>query len=306
MIRNSWGLIVSTLYPDALISYVSALTFMPTEKGEVFLTSSTRRDVVFPGLVLRMIRGPRARLDDIDFMSMKASSLERALLENLSLSGGSLASRRLPQEMLEARLEQILLHKGEDELRRVRSRAKKIAMSLDLKKEFFQLDHIIGAMLGTQNERNLKSEKAKSLARGRPYDAVCLGRLELLFGFLRHLPMREREEVSKSPEHYLHKAFFESYFSNYIEGTVFEVKEAEKIVFDKAISNRPLDAHDVFGTFEIVSDLNEMRRTPERFEDLEILLKSRHHKLMELRAETLPGKFKKIQNRAGNTTFVHP
>ena len=34
-------------------------------------------------------------------------------------------------------------------------------------------------------------------------------------------------------EYFENKAFFESYFSNYIEGTDFLIEEAEQIVFDK-------------------------------------------------------------------------
>ena len=40
--------------------------------------------------------------------------------------------------------------------------------------------------------------------------------------------------------------FFESYFSNFIEGTEFEVDEALAIVFEGRIpKDRPADAHDV-------------------------------------------------------------
>ena len=53
----------------------------------------------------------------------------------------------------------------------------------------------------------------------------------------------------------INQAFFEAYFSNFIEGTEFAVDEASAIVFDGVIpANRPADAHDVLGTFRLVSD----------------------------------------------------
>ncbi|HEY6033968.1 MAG TPA: Fic family protein, partial [Kofleriaceae bacterium] len=110
-----------------------------------------------------------------------------------------------------------------------------------------------------------------------------------------------------APDHFKNKAFFEAYFSNYIEGTTFEVAEAEAIVFDKKIPpERPTDAHDVLGTFDIVSDLGEMRRVPQTFDDFIELVRTRHAKMMARRDEAAPGMFKTEPNRAGETVFVHP
>lgn len=55
------------------------------------------------------------------------------------------------------------------------------------------------------------------------------------------------------------------HFSNYIEGTEFEVEEAAEIVFKGRIPReRPADAHDILGVWRVVSDQSEMRafRTP--------------------------------------------
>src|SRR5438552_10661177 len=50
------------------------------------------------------------------------------------------------------------------------------------------------------------------------------------------------------------KAFFEAYFSNYIEGTTFEIEEAERIVFDRAVPpTRPKDARSEEHTSELQS-----------------------------------------------------
>src|SRR3546814_11695923 len=62
-------------------------------------------------------------------------------------------------------------------------------------------------------------------------------------------------------------AFFEAYFSNFIEGTEFTVDEAAEIVFEGVIpAERPADAHDVVGTFRVVSDIDHLKhlRSEER------------------------------------------
>ena len=108
-------------------------------------------------------------------------------------------------------------------------------------------------------------------------------------------------------DHVKNKAFFEAYFSNYIEGTTFEVDEAEQIIFDKKIpANRTEDAHDVAWTFAIVSDQGEMRRTPNELEELIQLLRARHETMMAQRPDAEPGRFKTKPNHAGDTWFVHP
>jgi len=101
--------------------------------------------------------------------------------------------------------------------------------------------------------------------------------------------------------------FFEAYFSNFIEGTEFAVDEAADIVFKGHIpKGRPEDAHDVLGTWEVVSDEREMSRLPRTLEELTTLLKSRHAKIMEGRPDKGPGRFKADPNRAGSTFFVAP
>ena len=74
--------------------------------------------------------------------------------------------------------------------------------------------------------------------------------------------------------------FYEAYFSNYIEGTEFTLDEAASI-FDVVIpADRPADAHDVLGTYEVVSDHDEMVRIPRSPDEFEELLRSRHARLM--------------------------
>jgi hypothetical protein len=85
-------------------------------------------------------------------------------------------------------------------------------------------------------------------------------------------------------------AFFESYFSNFIEGTKFLIDEAKEIVDEnKIIPNRADDSHDILGTFRIVSDITEMQHAPNTKEDFIEKLKSRHSIILASRIDKRPG-----------------
>lgn len=303
-LRQTWSTIVARLFPDALITHRTALEFRPSPAGEIFINASSNREVTYPGLVLKFIRGPGPLGDDAYVLTLRSSSLPRAFLENLS-AGRSAESRVVPIEDLEARLEKLLHLGGEAEINRLRERAREIADELGWKAAFKRLDALVGALLGTRTGK-VSSAIARARAAGEPFDAPCLERMQLLFADLR-APMTEVVDSFAAPDHVRNKAFFEAYFSNYIEGTTFEVTEAEAIIFDKKIPpNRPKDAHDVAGTFEIVSDQGEMRRTPSELDAFIQLLRSRHATMMAQRPEAEPGQFKTEPNRAGETRFVHP
>lgn len=303
-LNKAWSAIVATLFPRAFLTHRTALEFRPNPIGEIFITASSNRVVTYPGLVLKFVRGPGPLRDDPPFLTIRSSSLPRAFLENLS-GGRTTQSRVLPIADLKVRLEKILHVGGEKELHGLRDRAREIAGELGWHAEFKRLDALIGTLLGTQTSR-VTSAVARARAAGEPFDASCLERMQLLYAEVRN-PMPEVVDSFTATLHFRNKAFFESYFSNYIEGTTFEVSEAESIVFDRIIpTNRPTDAHDISSTFGIVSDQGEMQRTPHEFEGFIELMCSRHRALLEPRAETSPGRFKTEPNRAGDTTFVHP
>lgn len=303
-LRKTWSTIVARLFPDALITHRTALEFRPSPAGEIFINASSNRDVKYPGLVLKFIRGPGPLSDDPKFLTVRTSSLPRAFLENLS-TGRASKSRVLPVEELEARLEKILHVGGEGEINILRDRAREIAEELGWKAEIKRLDALIGTLLGTRSGK-VSSAIAQARAAGEPFDPSCLERMQILFADLR-IPTPGILDSFTAPDHFKNKAFFDSYFSNYIEGTTFEVNEAEEIIFDNKIPpNRPKDAHDIVGTFAIVSDQGEMRRTPHDFDELIRLMCSRHETMMAQRPEASPGQFKTEPNRAGDTRFVHP
>lgn len=302
-VQGAWTTIVDRLFPDTVLSHRSAIELAPSPDGELFLTSSTNRDVTYPGLRLRFVRGPAALEDDTKLLHFRASSLARALLENLSTRHRD--DRALPVAKLEERLEKVLHVDGDAGLNQLRDRAREIADELGWRAQFGRLDQLVGTFLGT---RRAPMKSAIGLARvaGEPFDASCLGRLQLLFAALRE-PVPDLADPYSSADHFTNKAFFDAYFSNYIEGTTFEIEEAEAIVFERKIPReRPKDAHDIAGTFEIVGDPSGMRRVAADFETFLHLLQGRHAVMMAQRPEVQPGVFKHVPNRAGETRFVHP
>jgi hypothetical protein len=305
-VRGTWARIVAALFPKTLISYRTALEFMPNADGEIFLTATTNRSVVYPGLRLRFIRGPGALADDPKFLTVRCSSRARAVLENLAPTRPGSHTRCIPIEKLEQRLEQILQVEGEAALQHLRDRARQIAAELDWRRAFKRLDELIDTLLGTRSG-GVTSLIGKARAAGEPFDPACHERLQVLFGELRSRPVPALVDPAAAPDHVTNKAFFESYFSNYIEGTRFGIEEAEQIVFDRKVpAKRPKDAHDILGTFRLVSDPVEMRVTPQSFEQLLQLLEARHAVLMAQRPEAEPGTFKQTANRAGDSHFVDP
>ncbi len=69
---------------------------------------------------------------------------------------------------------------------------------------------------------------------------------------------------------------------------------------------RPQDAHDIIGTYRLLADRVELSIVPSNEDEFIELLKRRHRRIKEGRAETLPGQLKEVANRAGGTVFVDP
>ena len=130
-------------------------------------------------------------------------------------------------------------------------------------------------------------------AFGAPYDTARLELFETLFQELSLQEFEYREEQNTSNKSFRNFAFFESYFSNYIEGTVFEVEEAKQIIAtQQPLPQRNEDSHDVLGTYQIVSNKKEMSIIPESPEELLTILKYRHKVLLSSRTDKNPGEFK--------------
>ncbi len=302
--RNLWPLVAAYL-PGALIADRTALENRPAADGSVFLISDHKRDIVMPGVTLRPRKGPPPLDSDRPFIgNLRIASPARAFLENMrpSRSRESIA-RTLSKREIEERLDEILRRNGESGLQRLRDNARGVSLSLGMQDEFQRLDALIGTLLGTR-DAPVESPVAAARATGLPYDPHRLDLFQRFFAELAAAaPVTRLARPTDGPA----LPFFEAYFSNFIEGTEFAVDEAADIVFNGHIpKGRSEDAHDVLGTWKIVSDEREMSRLPRTIEELTTLLKSRHAQIMEGRPDKGPGLFKADPNRAGSTLFVAP
>jgi hypothetical protein len=97
------------------------------------------------------------------------------------------------------------------------------------------------------------------------------------------------------------QAFIETYFSNYIEGTEFEIEEAHDIVAQgRPLKYREDDSHDILGTYRAILESKAAPIIPQRFEDFAKQLQAWNREVIESRQSKNPGEFKSEKNRAGN------
>jgi hypothetical protein len=307
IIRRNWYRIVSELFPDAFLSHRSALERMPTAEGHLYLTRSYKNIVELPGLTLHFSKGPAPLEDDLLFFgNLKVSSLARAWLENLQRTRGSgKEAKALIREQLEEKMEAFLRVKSEDAVNQVRDRARAIAPSLGMEKEFTELNQLITDLLGTGISKNLVSPIARARVLGEPVDPDRVQLFESVYEELVRKDYPDYPDRNKSIQSYQNFAFFESYFSNFIEGPEFTVDEAKQIITTSTpLPARDEDSHDVLGTYQIVSNQSEMSIIPTSPDHLLQLLRERHAILLSARKTKSPGEFKDRNNRAGNTEFV--
>ena len=308
LVRRNWYGLLGAYYPDAVIADRTALDNKPADDGSVFLISSKKRETVLPGLIFRPRAGPAPLDSDRPFSGVRLASTPRAYLENLrpSRARGGRSARTLSRDELEQRLDGLIRRQGEAAVNRLRDDASAIAPELGYEAEATQLHELIGRLLGTR-DGDLASAVGKARHAGQPFDPDRIRLFETLFTALRD---RLGEPRPVSPGYSAGNptlAFFEAYFSNFIEGTEFTVDEAAEIIFDGVIPiDRPADAHDVLGTFRVVSDIVNLRRLPVDVAGFVDLLRHRHAMVMEARPDKTPGVFKSRENRAGATVFVAP
>jgi hypothetical protein len=307
IIRRNLFTILGKLYPGSILSHRSAIEFKPTSAGHIFLTYTYTKKIKLPGITLRFMKGHKPIEGDYPFSGeLYVSQLERALLENMQVSrqqGPESKTITLPE--LEERLEQIVRVKGEAGLNELRDKARTIAEKLGMKTGFEKLNKLISALLNTQPSKLLSSPIAVARALGNPYDPARLLLFERLFIELKQKEFASVPEKNTSNQSFRNFAFFEAYFSNYIEGTEFELEDAKKIIeTETTMPDRNEDSHDILGTYKLVSNRQEMNITPGKPEELLEILLYRHKILMSARTSKKPGQFKDKNNRAGDTHFV--
>lgn len=309
--RNLWQ-IVGLLLPDAVVSHRTALDGRPTVGGSLFVTGGYERVIELPGLRIRQLSGPGPVEADNRFVqTLWLASPARAYLECLRIRRvrGS-ESPALSRDEIERRLERLVRHGGETEANALRDRARAIAPTLDAGRAVEELDELIGSLLRTR-AAPLATPSGRARAKGEPYDSARAELFAMLHAALLEWQVRPRPDLVVSGRAFENLAFIDAYFSNFIEGTEFEIEEAAEIVFENRIPRaRPEDAHDVLGTYRLVGDSRAMTQSSVaegvEFDEFLMALRRRHWIIMSGRAEKRPGELKQAANRAGLTVLMAP
>lgn len=278
--------------------------------GTLYVVARRRRPLELPGVKVVPRLGAAALPGDMQLPSgLHMASVPRGLLENLAPTRRAAdgTSRTLTREEVEIWIDELCTSRGERILNRYRDQARELAAHLKAEREMAALDALISAALNTRPNLRLRSDGLQARAAGKPFDAQRVGAFLRLAEFLDSQAPEVLPAMSEDTQRRTLLPFYESYFSNYIEGTEFTLDEAAEIVFDHVVpEQRPKDAHDIIGTYELTASVKEMRRTPTTADEMIDLLRGRHAVIMAGRPEMGPGQFKKRANRAGSTEFVLP
>ena len=308
-VRKNTTRVASLRFPGAVVSHRSAFEMRPAD-GLFFLTGPYEATNRLPGLTLRVRKGAGKLPGDMPLIDLYRASDARAYLENLKATRNTGVSWALPLQEIERHLEREMQRRGEEWLNTLRDRARELVGPLDAQTAFDKLDSIVSALLQTGPIRVLTTDVARSRSLGSPFDESRIRLFDILVSELEHWADSERPTPVMLSHEREHMAFVDAYFSNFIEGTKFVMGEAREIVFEGAIpEQRPKDAHDIRGTFEVLVDQSEMMVSMSEFdsyEDVVNTLKRRHNRIMAGRPDKRPGELKLKANRAGSTTFVLP
>ena len=309
VVARHWHTIVGHEFPDAVITDRSALTGGKVD-GYLYLSLDGRpRELALPGLDVLARRGAGPLDGDLQLPGgLWQASRARALAENMrpSRSRGGRPRRTLDDHEVDAWIERLCRLEGEQRLTEYRRQAERLARQLGVETHrIAALARKIGAAIVSQqiptSNRALAARQA-----GLPFDPDRIERFDALVVALRSAAPQSRHGLAPDSTPFTVQAFWEAYFSNYIEGTTFTVDEAKAIIFDGAlVANRAADSHDVLGTYAIVADPDEMSRTAANPDEFLDLLQARHATLMGGRPE-IAGAFKTLPNQAGMTLFVDP
>ncbi len=304
--------IVASLYPGAVISHRSALeSGLDPSNKHIIITHRNIGVRKVASVRIHALLGPGPLPEDMPFVSgLYLSSLQRSWLECFQARKTTKGfSKTLTKQELEDRLDQWLSLYGKQEFRQRVDQVHRLADELGWQKEARRFQKLAGALLGTRPGDDLRSAGAKARNKGMAFDQNRDHLWTELTRELRTLGPGIKRDRELSRDEWANLCFFESYFSNYIEGTIFTVDEAADIVFTGKIpSDRP-EGHDILGTYQVLFSMATAPtaiRPLSDYDSFAMELKRIHANIMMAHPGKQPGKFKTLANRVGATFFVKP
>jgi len=309
IVAECWAEIVGYFLPGAVIVARSAALNGPS-LGRLYVAadSTDRKTYKFPGLEV-MIESSKSSNNDLPWgHKLRVSSPARTLIDNLEPSRGRRG--RAPRTLSAAELEHWLAQKRlvlpNDRFERLRSDAIADARQRGLDDRADEAIRLFDQLTGEIPIRPKADPLFTAAAGGEAWDTV---RIEM---FKRARAMLNEHAVNEvvlpaPPNNIEELAFYESYFSNYIEGTEFEVHDARHIVeTQQPPAERPADGHDILGVYRCVSDPIGRGVACDSADTGITRMRARHKTILAGRPDDRPGEWKLQNNTVAAIPFVKP
>ena len=308
IVRANWSLLCGRLLPGAVIVDRSAATSEVVFDGYLTVAADTgRRAISLPGLEIRIRWGTPHEGDAPWSHGLVMSSPARTLVDNLtpSRSRGGRPARTLRMTELEDWVARKYIAWGPERTDRLRAGARHLADATGRAHHIDTIDELFDQLTGLERVRPRSGELFRAVTTGRAWDERRIGMFARAADALSRLSppavpdwLPECDPPGELP-------FYESYFSNYIEGTTFTVSEARRIIVTgNPPATRPADGHDVLGTYRCVVDPVGRAATATDPDELIGYLVTRHEEIMAGRPDKRPGVWKSENNRVGGYDFV--
>lgn len=301
--------IASTNWPGGVFFGKSSISASIHENGEIYIAHPSpkrKSPLVIGGFSFIPEIGPGPLPGDAALpCGMAISGQARRLVENVNLRGYPPRSRAGTM-VVEDRIDEVMRTGGPERVRQILDELEIISTHFDPRAVEI-VKRTLVAVIGTVSGRlTPTSPRLTARLSGTPYDASRIESLDALVEMLDATSFTPRPTFSPK-ERWEWLPFYEAYFSNFIEGTEFDIDEAYRIAIDGHVPTaRPADAHDITAAFLLTSDPKDRTRIPTNGEELLLILRERHARLMAARPEITPGLFKTVANRAGTYYFVAP
>jgi Fic/DOC family len=272
--------------------------------GVLSVAHTRRRPLNLIGISIHPVPGPSALDGDMQLPGgVFLASEARTMLDSLAKPG----PLRLSADEVEVWIDELCAQGGARRLNAVRDLAGELAPVLRARRSLGHLHRLIAAALTTGDKRVPRTPELKARASGEPFDQTRLRRFNALVDSLRVTAPRSLPDSPADATRRTFLPFYEAYFSNFIEGTEFTLREAELIVFEGEIPDeRPADAHDIAGTYSVIGDPTRRREVAANSDSFVDILRRQHAEVMGGRPDKRPGEFKHVPNRAGASEFVRP
>ena len=312
IVENRWRVLARVL-PGAVIADRSAAEDGRVVSGRLFVVSDLpRKSIRLPGLEIRVRSGQpiETPVPDLSWADgLRMSSPARTLLDNLpeSRRRGGRASRTLSLPELEDWLARKSLAWGAERLERLRLDTVALAEALGATRHLDAVGRLFDQVSGRLPPRPQAGPLLVALTQGRAWDERRVVMFDRAARATTQLDPSLVPEWLPPPETPGELPFYESYFSNYIEGTEFTIDEARRIVdTQQPPAARPADGHDILGTYRCVSDPIGRSTTSDDPDELVGYLIDRHRTILAGRPDQGPGCWKTEANRVGAYDFVAP